>query len=144
MNSNELELEMIMTGKSLIPCLPNIQRRKIKENCYELITPFLDFHNDYIMIYVTYLDGKLVMVDEDTVPNLIAYSSDDVANIIRKYISEQTEKKCHLTVNELVYDLDQTQNFCDFTHYLENSYYSFISYILETMGVAKLFSARNS
>jgi len=64
----------------------NTDIKKLENNIFELTTPFLDRHNDYIQIYVIKEGDKLILTDDGYTLNDLAMSGMEINTERRKQI----------------------------------------------------------
>lgn len=54
------------------------------------MTPFLDIHNDVNGLYLTELDGKWVLADEDAFPDMVVYTTKTTKAAILEYVAKNS------------------------------------------------------
>lgn len=89
------ELKTVLTLEHLAPLFPEYKLQQINATTISIMTPFLDVHNDAIGLYLTELDGKLVLADEDAIPDLVAYTAEATKVEILAYVAKKFPKQYH-------------------------------------------------
>ena len=89
------ELKLVLTAEHLTPLFPEYNLQQINATTISIMTPFLDVHNDAIGLYLTDLDGKLVLADEDAIPDMLDYTAEATKTKILAYVTKKFPKQYH-------------------------------------------------
>lgn len=150
------ERKLVLTSEHLAPLFPEYKLQQINATTVAIMTPFLDIHNDAIGLYLTELSDKLVLADEDAIPDLVRYSNAATKAAILEYMTKKFPKQYYPETKTLafqkqlpgsayyfsqqdlvVYELNPTLEKQAFEAELLFALHTFLALINEVIGVYK-------